>query len=138
MGNVQFYNMKKLLLLFLISFFSTPSLAEYEVIDDFYCEMTKFVTIYANKPTTNWKLERFKMEVEMDKEKHFADDNQRVVLYGGSVGNMGGDFIWKGSSDDFVAELEGFWSIEFENGILRVIERTNGVTETQVILAECL
>jgi hypothetical protein len=73
--------MNKLLLLFLIPFLSTPSLADYEVIDDFYCEMTKFITVYANKPTANWKLERFKMEVEMDMEKHFGDHNKRVRLY---------------------------------------------------------
>ena len=127
--------MKKLLLLFLIPFLSTPSLADYEVIDDFYCEMTKFVTVYANKPTANWKLERFKMEVEMDMEKHFDDHNKRVRLYGGYVDYMGGDFIWRGSSDDFVAETEGNWSFEFENGILRVIDRTNGIT---VIIAECI
>ena len=130
--------MNKLLLLFLIPFLSTPSLADYEVIDDFYCEMTKFITVYANKPTANWKLERFKMEVEMDMEKHFGDHNKRVRLYGGYVDNMGGDFIWRGSSDDFVAETEGFWSFEFKNGIFRVISRADGITETHVIIAECI
>ena len=74
----------------------------------------------------------------MDMEKHFGDHNKRVRLYGGYVDNMGGDFIWRGSSDDFVAETEGFWSFEFKNGILRVISRADGITETHVIIAECI
>ena len=106
-------------------------MADYEVIDDYYCEMTKFVTVYANKPTANWKLERFKMELEMDN-----DLNRRVQLYGGYVDYFGANFT-SGSSDSFIAITEPIWSIEFENGILRVIDY-GAIDETHVILAECI
>ena len=125
--------MKKLLLLFLIPFLSTPSLADYEVIDDFYCEMTKFVTVYANKPTANWKLERFKMEVEMD----FDDNSERVRLSGGYLDRYTAKFIMSSTSDDFIAEIKAIQSIYFEDGILRVLEYV-GSNETTVIFAECI
>ena len=125
--------MKKLLLLFLIPFLSTPSLADYEVIDDFYCEMTKFVTVYANKPTANWKPERFKMEVEMD----FDDNSERVRLSGGYLDRYTAKFIMSSTSDDFIAEIKAIQSIYFEDGILRVLEYV-GSNETTVIFAECI
>ena len=133
-GLLHFFGPKvvvKILLLFLIPFFSTPSLADYEVIDDYYCEMTKFVTVYANKPTANWKLERFKMELEMDN-----DLNRRVVLRGGYVDYFGANFT-SGISDEFIAINEPIWSIEFKNGILRIIDYGT-IDETHVILAECI
>ena len=125
--------MKKLLLLFLIPFLSTPSLADYEVMDVYYCEMTKFVTVYANKPTVNWKPERFKMEVEMD----FDDNSERVRLSGGYLDRYTAKFIMYGTSDDFRAEIKAIQSIYFEDGILRVLEYV-GANETTVIFAECI
>ena len=127
--------MKKLLLLLLLSCLSTPSLAE--VGDVYYCEMTKFVTVSEDAPTTNWKLEKFKIKKEND-----SYGDLQVVFYGGYLDDVKVPFE-KLYGGGYSSERVGFfvadninYHVKYYKGTAWVIDY--GGREVTVIIADCL
>ena len=120
--------MNKLFLLLILSFFSAQSIAK--IGDVYYCNMTKFVGVFADEPVVNYKLETFKFK--------WTEDS---IVFSGN-GYLGNDEVPITHQMNATTEIEFFANdilnmmATFANGTLYIVHRSHPLG-FQAIVADC-